>query len=250
MTDHPEEDDGNLSSYADVVRINTVHANNPDINNLGGNLLRIRKRHPCVDFLIISARCLQTLEIAVGEIDEDDNANAWFRNELGFSGILEEDVRKLGADLAHCPNLKRIDITTDNIIQDEYYTSLFEEASTSTSIKTVVFKKCKIYRSDPVSHLFSLTNLREVIFKSCCISASFIDVLGEHEDDLQHWNIVRFVDCQFNTRRVGADVVTMLTTMSELRHVEFKNSGLGSNAVRILLRHVRDHHNVSVRLEN
>lgn len=254
---HPTEGDdlgvqgGNLSSYADVVRINEpTCVDHRYINALGGNLLRVRKRHPCVGFLRISFECLQAIELAVYDIVDDDDENAWFRDELCLSGDIEDDLRALGADIGHCPNLKRLEITTNNVMGDDDYASLFEEASCSRAIETIVFKNCNIDRADPVSSLFGLTNLREVIFKSCCISALLVDLLGEYEDDMQHWNSVRFVDCRFDSRGVDADVVTMLTTMSELRHVEFKNSGLGSNAVRILLRDVRDRHDVSVKLEN
>ena len=165
-----------------------------------------------------------------------------------FRGDIESDLLMLGSDMCNCPNLRCLELVGNSVLMDENYTKLLQETSASTTIETVIVRQCEISADtyDSVYALFCIENLKQMSFYSCHLSSDLLDLMADCECD---WNSVHFVDCHFRSG-VDADVITMMTTMRGLRRVEFINSGLSSVAMRMLLRDVRDRHNVEVFVEN
>ena len=191
---------------AEFYKRNINHDNDENAI-LGFSFLRLVRRDPTIKSLTVTNECACSIERAGLDVNlyrdtlTDDQIK--FLESLGFEvDDYSENAPVIGRHIANLPNLHTI-ILEDarSCLMDSEYKDMFQEASGSTSIKTLIFRRCRLDQcfgvaTDVFATILYTEGVKEVTFENCTLDYTFIEILNEVAYEL-HWSMLRFEQCKF-----------------------------------------------------
>ena len=195
-----------INSFADFCRRNINHGNDENAV-LGLSLLRVVRRDPGIRSLTVTNECAGCIEYAGYEVDLYRDTLTDEQIELLESFGFEvddytENAPVIGTHIANLPNLRTIILEgARSCLRDSEYRYMFEEASGSTSIRTLIFRRCRLdhhidLTTEVLIAILCTEAVQEVTFENCTFDTTFMEALNEVADE-NIWSVLRFEQCRF-----------------------------------------------------
>lgn len=202
---------GNDDSSVESERITeaefwrNINNENDDNAVLGFSLLRVVQHDRSITSLTVTNRCSGCIELAGSSYSETlTAAQAHYMKSLEFDcEDYAENATALGTHIASLPNLQTVIFdNARSCLEDTEYRLMFEEASESTSVKTLVFRRCRLNHhigqaSEVLDTILYTKAVETLIFENCMLDDTFMQAIDEAADTDSKWKLMKFEQCSF-----------------------------------------------------
>ena len=208
---HDNDDDSVESDHsiteAEFYMRNINHGSD-DNAVFGLSLLRVFMHDPTIKSLTLTNECVGCIERAGLDVelyrDMLTAEQAMFHESLGLEyEAYEDNLLAIGKHIARIPQLETIIFkNTSKIIEDSEFRYMFEEAMESTSLRTLLFRRCRLNHNideaqEVLETILDANAVENLIFEDCILDNTFMQALDMAADPDDKWTIMKFVQCSF-----------------------------------------------------